>query len=96
MYSPLRVDIYRYLSHRFIEALKDPKIYIFMLFAALANFVGGIGIQYSLIIKAFGFNVEQTTLLNIPSGAVFVISVTTSLLALHRYPVSNCSLSTTS
>jgi ACS family allantoate permease-like MFS transporter len=75
-------------SHRFIEAIKDPKIYIFMLFAALANFVGGIGIQYSLIIKAFGFDVKQTTLLNIPSGGLMVVSVTTSLLILRRYPVS--------
>jgi MFS family permease len=71
---------------QFIEALKDPKIYIFMVYAALANFVGGIGIQYSLIIKAFGFDVEQTTLLNIPSGAGMIICVTISLLILHRYP----------
>ena len=82
--------------HRFIEALKDPKIYIFMVYAALANFVGGIGIQYSLIIKAFGFDVEQTTLLNIPSGGGMVICVTISLLILHRYPVSINSSSITS
>jgi MFS family permease len=71
---------------QFIEAIKDPKIYIFMLFAILANFVGGIGIQYSLIIKDFGFNIKQTTLLNIPSGGLMVITVTFSLMILHRYP----------
>jgi ACS family allantoate permease-like MFS transporter len=66
----------------------DPKIYIFMVFAALANFIGGTGVQYTLIIKAFGFDVEQTTLLNIPSGGMMIICITTSLLLLHRYPVS--------
>jgi MFS family permease len=71
---------------QFIEALKDTKIYIFMLYAVLANFVGGIGIQYSLIIKDFGFNIKQTTLLNIPSGGLMVITVTFSLLLLHRFP----------
>jgi hypothetical protein len=58
-----------------------------MLYAVLANFVGGIGIQYSLIIKDFGFNVMQTTLLNIPSGACMIIVVTFSMWMLRKFPV---------
>ncbi|PVF97423.1 MFS general substrate transporter [Serendipita vermifera] len=71
---------------QFFEAIKDPKAYIFMLYAVLANFVGGIGIQYSLIIKDFGFNVMQTTLLNIPSGACMIIVVTFSMWMLRKFP----------
>jgi ACS family allantoate permease-like MFS transporter len=74
---------------RFFEALKDPKGWLFMLFATIGSFVGGAGIQYSLIIKDFGFNIMQTTLLNIPSGACQVISVTFWMWMLRKYPVSN-------
>ncbi|PVF97422.1 MFS general substrate transporter [Serendipita vermifera] len=73
-------------KHQFLEALKDPKAYLFMLYAILANFVGGVGIQYSLIIKDFGFNVMQTTLLNIPSGACMIITITFSMWLLHKFP----------
>lgn len=72
--------------YQFREALMDPKAYIFMLYAVFANFVGGIGIQYTLIIKDFGFKVWQTTLLNIPGGALMVITVTVSMWIFHKYP----------
>jgi ACS family allantoate permease-like MFS transporter len=72
--------------YQFIEAITDPKAYIFMLFVALANFVGGIGIQYSLIIRDFGFDTLQTTLLNIPAGACQIIIVVFSMWLLHKYP----------
>jgi hypothetical protein len=68
----------------------DPKAWIFMLYAALANFVGGMGVQYSLIIKDFGFNVMQTTLLNIPQGAMSVIVITSGMWLLRKFPVSEC------
>ena len=77
---------------RFIEAITDPKAYIFMVFVALANFIGGVGVQYSLIIKDFGFDTLQTTLLNIPAGACQVFIVTFSMWLLHKYPVRFVSL----
>lgn len=61
---------------------------MFIFYAALANFVGGIGIQFSLIIKDFGFSVLETTLLQIPSGAAMIICVTFAMYLLHLYPVS--------
>ncbi|PVF93087.1 MFS general substrate transporter [Serendipita vermifera] len=72
--------------HQFIEALKDPKAWIFMLYAILGNFVGGTSVQYSLIIKDFGFSVLQTTLLNIPTGAHQIIFVTFGMYMLRKYP----------
>ncbi|KAB5593649.1 MFS general substrate transporter [Ceratobasidium theobromae] len=74
-----------------IEALKDIKTWLFFLFAAVSNLQNGIGTQYSLIIKSFGFTTLQTTALNIPSGAAMIISITSSTLILRRYPV-RCSL----
>jgi len=58
------------------------------LFAAISNLQNGIGIQYSLIIKSFGFKVWQTTLLAIPNGAVQIIGITTGGLLLRRFPNS--------
>ncbi|KAG8855945.1 hypothetical protein FRB91_001465 [Serendipita sp. 411] len=80
------VETKKWKKYQFFEAVKDPKAWIFMLFAVLANFVGGIGIQYSLIIKDMGFSVLETTLLNIPSGGCMVITVTFAMWMLHRYP----------
>lgn len=54
---------------RLIEALTDPKTWMFFLFAIVANLQNGISVQYSLIIQSFGFSTWQTTLLSIPSGA---------------------------
>jgi hypothetical protein len=68
------------------EALTEPKPYIFMVFAALANFIGGVGVQYSLIIKDFGFNTLQTTLLNIPAGALQIFITTLAVYLLRKFP----------
>lgn len=71
---------------QFIEALTDVKTWLFFLFAAISNLQNGYGTQYQLIIKSFGFSTLETTLLNIPSGATMIISITTSTLLLRRYP----------
>lgn len=72
---------------QFIEALTDPKTWLFALFAAFSSLQGGIGVQYSLVIKAFGFTTLQTTLLNIPSGFAQIIGISTACYALRKFPV---------
>jgi hypothetical protein len=57
-----------------------------MLFAVLVNFVGGIGVQFNLIIKDFGFSILQTTLLGIPSGFTMIISITCAMILLRWFP----------
>ena len=75
---------------RFWEALKDPKAFFFFWFPLIGTFgVSGIGIQYSLIIKDFGFNILQTTLLNIPLGSAQVIGVLIAVFMLRKFPVSS-------
>jgi MFS family permease len=74
--------------YQFIEALKDPKTWLFFLFAAVADLQGGLGIQYAIIIKGFGFTTLQTTLLNIPSGFAMIFSITLGTIALKKWPNS--------
>jgi MFS family permease len=74
--------------YQFIEALKDPKTWMFFFFAAVADLQGGLGIEYAIIIKGFGFNTLQTTLLNIPSGFAMIISITLGTIALKKFPNS--------
>ncbi|KAG8907649.1 hypothetical protein FRB99_003111 [Tulasnella sp. 403] len=71
--------------YQFIEALTDPKTWLFFLFAAISNLQGGLGIMYGIVIKGFGFTTLETTLLNIPSGAAMVISITLGGLFLRRF-----------
>lgn len=75
-------------KHQFIEAFMDPKTWLFFLFSAVADIQGGIGIEYGPILKGFGFNTLQTTLLGIPSGGVMILSITLGMMFL-RYSKLN-------
>lgn len=59
-----------------VEALLDPKTYIFAIFACVASVPnGGISNFGTLIIKGFGFSTLNTTLLQIPYGLIVAIAV---------------------
>jgi len=51
-----------------MEAIKDPKTWIFFFFAGFATLIGGVGVQYGLVLKGFGFSTLEAALLNFPSG----------------------------
>ncbi|KAG8959089.1 hypothetical protein FRC00_001975 [Tulasnella sp. 408] len=78
--------------YQFIEALTDPKTWMFFLFAAVANLVGGMGIMFNIIIKGFGFNTLETTALSIPMGASMVIAITIGTILIRYFPNSRCLL----
>ncbi|KIO24292.1 hypothetical protein M407DRAFT_9025 [Tulasnella calospora MUT 4182] len=78
--------------YQFIEALTDPKTWLFFLFAAVSNLQGGINVEYGLIIKGFGFNSLQTTLLSIPLGGAMVVSITIGTVLIKFFPNSRCIL----
>jgi MFS transporter, ACS family, allantoate permease len=65
----------------------DPKAYFFFFYSVLGNFIGGIGVQYSLILRDLGFTVLQTTILVIPGGAAQIISLCAGGYALRKFPV---------
>jgi hypothetical protein len=72
---------------RFREALTDPKALAFFLWPALGCLLGGISVQYSLILRAFGFTVLETTLLVIPGGFSQIFGIILGTFALRRFPV---------
>lgn len=81
-------------AYQVMEALRDPKTWLFAFFAGFASLIGGIGVQYSLLIKSFGFTTLETSLLSIPNGVAQIIGITTACYALRRFPVSPNMLST--
>lgn len=74
--------------YQFIEALKDPKTWLFFLHAWSQEMANGITNQYSLIIHSFGFTVLQTTLLGCVTGLTALVSLLTAAVVLWRTNVS--------
>ncbi|CAI7590219.1 unnamed protein product [Penicillium bialowiezense] len=70
--------------YQFIEAVKDPKTWLFFLHAWSQEMANGITNQYSLIINSFGFTVLQTTLLGTVSGLVSFFSLSAAAITLHK------------
>lgn len=58
---------------RCVSRIRGAVVRVKKLTRRYSNIQSGIGVQYSLIIKDFGFTTLQTTLLNIPSGATVSI-----------------------
>lgn len=71
-----------------MEAIQDPKTWLFFLHAWSQEMANGVTNQYSLIIKSFGFTVLQTTLLGTVSGAVSFVSLITAAITLYNTKVS--------
>ncbi|KAK0239759.1 major facilitator superfamily domain-containing protein [Armillaria nabsnona] len=60
---------------QFIETLKDPKIWIMVLFAAISNIVNSLSNQRQLIVSQFGFSFIQTTLIGCVDGVVEILVI---------------------
>jgi EamA domain-containing membrane protein RarD len=71
-----------------IEALTDPKTWLFALFAALNNVSNALTNQFTIIIASFGYNALQTTLLGSVSGVVVIVAILTFTTAASRIPNS--------
>jgi len=80
------IETKQWKRYQFIEALKDIKTWLYFFWAAIALLQSGIGVQYSIVIKSYGFTTLQTTLLNIPSGVAQMIGIMMGCYALRRYP----------
>ncbi|KIO26062.1 hypothetical protein M407DRAFT_24622 [Tulasnella calospora MUT 4182] len=83
------VETKAWKKYQFIEAIKDPKTWLFFFFAAIANLQGGIGVVYQIIISGYGFNTLETTLLSVPKGVGMIIGVTIGTIFIRRYPNSH-------
>ena len=71
-----------------IEALKDPKTWLFALFSALDNVPNSLTNQRSIIINGFGFSVLQTTLLGCVDGVIEILTIFTGVKLAARFPNS--------
>nr|VWP00642.1 S-adenosylmethionine synthase (EC [Ganoderma boninense] len=60
---------------QFVECLKDPKTWLFFFFAAISNVTNSLSNQRQIIVKGFGFNSLQTTLLGCVDGVVEIIVI---------------------
>ena len=74
----------RFKRYQFIEALKDPKSWMFFLHAWSQEMANGLTNQYSLIIKSFGFSTLQTTLLGCINGVSAFVSLATAAIILAK------------
>lgn len=74
----------RFKKGQFIEALRDPKTWLFFLHAWSQEMANGLTNQYSLIIKSFGFSTLNTTLLGCINGLTALVSLGTAAFILSR------------
>ena len=71
-----------------VEALLDPKTWLFALFAALNAIPYSTGNQASIIISSFGFTYIQTTLLGCVDGILEIVTIWTGVKLAARLPNS--------
>ncbi|KAF9058547.1 major facilitator superfamily domain-containing protein [Rhodocollybia butyracea] len=71
-----------------IEALVDPKTWMFALFSAIDNVPNSLINQRTLIVASFGFTDLQTTLLSCVDGIVIMLTIWSGVKLAARYPNS--------
>ncbi|KAF8500318.1 MFS general substrate transporter [Russula emetica] len=82
------VENKQFKKEQMIEALTDPKTWLFALFSALDNIPNSLTNQIQIIIVSFGFNPLQTTLLSSVSGVVEIVTIFTGVTIASRIPNS--------
>lgn len=78
----------RFKKPQFIEALKDPKTWLFFLHSWSQEMANGMSNQYSLIIKSFGYSTLETTLLGCINGLTALASLGIAAVILSK--TKNC------
>jgi ACS family allantoate permease-like MFS transporter len=71
-----------------IEALVDPKTWLFSLFAALDSIPNSLTNQLQIIVVSFGFTTLQTTLLGCVTGVIGIVAIYTGVTIASRIPNS--------
>jgi len=80
------VENKHFKKDQMIEALLDPKTWIFALFSALDNIPNSLTNQRQIIVSSFGFTTLQTTLLGCVDGAIEIFTIFTGVTLASRYP----------
>ncbi|KAF4572524.1 hypothetical protein EYR36_007031 [Pleurotus pulmonarius] len=82
------VENKHFKKEQMIEALLDPKTWLFALFAALDNIPNSLTNQRQIIVTSFGFTPLQTTLLGCVDGVVEIVTIYTGVNIAARIPNS--------
>ncbi|KAH9981780.1 major facilitator superfamily domain-containing protein [Russula vinacea] len=82
------VENKHFKKEQMIEAMVDPKTWLFALYAAFNNIPNSITNQLQIIIVSFGFNQLQTTLLGCVFGVIEIVAIFTGVTIASRIPNS--------
>jgi len=82
------VENKHFKKEQMIEALTEPKTFLFALFAALDNVPNSLTNQKQIIVSSFGFTPLQTTLLGCVDGIVEIVTILTGVTLASRIPNS--------
>jgi hypothetical protein len=69
-----------------IEALTDPKTWLFALLAAFDDIPNSITNQLQIVVVSFGFTTFQTTLLGCVSGVLEIVTILSGVILASRIP----------
>ncbi|KAF8147682.1 major facilitator superfamily domain-containing protein [Crassisporium funariophilum] len=75
-------------KEQMIEALLDPKTWLFALFSCLDNIPNSLTNQRQIIVASFGFTPLQTTLLGCVDGIIEIVTIWTGVTLAARIPNS--------
>ncbi|KAF7346810.1 MFS general substrate transporter [Mycena sanguinolenta] len=73
------VENKHFKKEQMIEALTDPKTWLFALFSALDNVPNSLTNQRQIIVSSFGFTTLQTTLLTCVDGVIEIVTIWTGV-----------------
>jgi ACS family allantoate permease-like MFS transporter len=78
---------------QFYEALTDTKVWLFALMSCINNIPNSLSNQKSTIFTELGFSTLTSTLLNIPSGVVEIVTLASGAYFLSKFPNSRAWIS---
>ncbi|KAJ6454140.1 major facilitator superfamily domain-containing protein [Mycena sanguinolenta] len=73
------VENKHFKKEQMIEALTDPKTWLFALFSALDNVPNSLTNQRQIIVSSFGFSTLHTTLLGCVDGVIEIVTIWTGV-----------------
>ncbi|KAJ7611732.1 MFS general substrate transporter [Roridomyces roridus] len=82
------VENKHFKKEQLIEALVDPKTWLFAFFAAVTNVTNALVNQRQLIVASFGFTPLQTTLLGCVDGVIEIVTIAAGVILAARIPNS--------
>ncbi|KAI0066397.1 MFS general substrate transporter [Artomyces pyxidatus] len=82
------VENKQFKKEQMIEAIMDPKTWLFALFTVLDDIPNSITNQSQIIVSSFGFSNLHTTLLGCVSGVIEIVTVTTGVKIAAHVPNS--------